>query len=99
MDDFSAENYFEDINETNDMNCDEIVNDDINGEGSDWIELSGCGKISKWKFPSCLTTCPVLTCSIESKSRADIIAHFKEHSADLILCYLCVYNLLYSILN
>lgn len=92
MDDFLAENYFEDYDEMDEMN-DDIVNDDMNGEGSDWIELSGCGKLSKWKFPSCLTTCPILTCSTEFDSRADVIGHFKErHAVDLILCYLCDVN-------
>lgn len=95
IDDFLTENYFEGVEDMNDLNYNETVmmdnnvNDDINGEGSDWIELSGCGKHSKWKFPSCLTKCPVLTCSAEFSSRSDVINHFKEkHSADLILCYL-----------
>lgn len=82
-----AENFFEDDNEVTNWN-DDIVNDDLNGEENDWIQLSGCGKNSRWKFPSCLMKCP--ECSAEFDSRTEIIAHYKEkHSADVILCYLC----------
>lgn len=90
MDNFSAENYIGYCNEISDWN-DDIVNDGLNGD--DWIDLRGCGKNSRWKFPSCLTKCP--ECSAEFSSRNDTITHYRErHSADTILCYLCDWPIL-----
>lgn len=92
MDAFSTENYFEGSYEMNDWNDDDVdASDGLSGE--DWIDLRGCGKNSRWKFPNCMTKCP--ECSVEFISRSDIIAHYKEnHSADTILCYLCDWPIL-----
>lgn len=93
IDDFPADycGNIDEINSDEIMNQDESdsVSDDENGKGSDWIELSGMGKITRWKFPM-LRTCPVLTCISAFDSRTATIRHYREeHAADVILCYLC----------
>lgn len=97
-DDFPAESYCDD-DDMDEMNGDEndLANDDDNGKGIDWIELSGCQKITRWKFPVFLSKCPVLTCSSDFECRTDVIRHYKEnHAADAILCYLCEWPILGS---
>lgn len=91
IDEFSAENYYEGSYEMTAWNDDDIVNDGLIGE--DWIDLKGCGKNSRWKFPNCMTKCP--ECDAEFENRDDIIAHYKEtHADDTILCYLCDWPIL-----
>lgn len=83
--------YFDDIDD-----YDDDVDDNEFGKGSDWIELSGFGKIhTRWKFPLYITRCPVLTCSLEFCTRSATIFHYKDkHASNAILCYLCDWPIL-----
>lgn len=57
----------------------------------DLLTLSGCGYITKWRFPQDLKNCPVLRCrKLDFPSRSDAIAHYKlKHAKDAILCHPC----------
>lgn len=61
----------------------------LNKDDEDLITLYGCGRITKWKFPTNQTRC--LACPSESVQRSSLIAHYKEcHAKTSILCPICV---------
>lgn len=58
-------------------------------ENEDLITLSGCSRITKWKFPLNQTRCPV--CRLVFVQRSDTIAHYKDrHAQGSLLCPICI---------
>lgn len=56
----------------------------------DLITLSGCGIITKWKFPKNKKSCPVIGCHHDFEKRSDAITHYKEqHAKKSVLCSIC----------
>lgn len=59
-------------------------------EADDSIQLSGCGKITCWKFPLKSTRCPIGSCNLECGYRSAAIQHYKkQHAQNSIFCYWC----------
>lgn len=68
-----------DINESIPKNNESKENDH-----PDSIKLSGCGRITYWRFPTTLTGCPILRCRDKKfKSRSDAINHYREQHAGI----------------
>lgn len=66
------------------------ANEGEKDDGYDLIELTGCGKISQWRFPKDLERCPISSCQELFDDRFEAIDHYrKEHAKNSILCYIC----------
>lgn len=62
---------------------------DSDTEVDDLITLSGCGQITKYRFPR-TKRCPIATCRLIFDKRSKAISHYKKHHAkNYIFCSIC----------
>lgn len=75
---------------TTDINDSDSNKVDVNEDEDDLITLTGCDKVTRWKFPQHTIICPVEKCSKQFAVRSDAIAHYKsQHAHEAILCPIC----------
>lgn len=65
--------------------------DSVETPEDDLIDLNGCGRKSRWRFPANVLKCPgARNCQQIFKTRSAVIRHYKEnHTEGSILCPLC----------
>lgn len=62
----------------------------MNETENDVITLSGCKRITKWRFPAKMKHCPVTKCHKSFQSRQSAIAHYtKIHAPNSFYCSIC----------